>query len=174
SGTIKDEQGTLLNTWYKNYALRANVEAKINKVLSAGLAMSPNFSRRRTSPLTMEAIIKTSPFVSPEKNPDGSYPRPLDYWGTAVSAQVSPLASLYGTHNYSESMNNIGEVYVGLNLMEGLTLRSSLSTNITYTTGENYSAAEASSNGLTSGSASDARNINIINENVLSYAKEID
>src|SRR5690606_41325193 len=30
SGTIKDEQGTLLNTWYKNYALRANVEAKIN------------------------------------------------------------------------------------------------------------------------------------------------
>jgi TonB-linked SusC/RagA family outer membrane protein len=173
SGTIKDEQGTLLNTWYKNYSLRANVEAKINNVLSAGLTMSPNFSRRRTSPLTMEAIIKTSPFVSPEKNPDGSYPRPLDYWGTSVSAQVSPLASLYGTHNYSESMNNIGEVYIGLNLAEGLSLRSSLGTNITYTTGENYSAAEASSNSLTSGSASDARSINIINENVLSYNKEL-
>src|SRR5690606_21812261 len=61
-----------------------------------------------------------------------------------------------------------------LNLMEGLTLRSSLGTNITYTTRENYSAAEATSNGLTSGSAIDERSINLINENVLSYAKEID
>src|SRR5690554_1935066 len=172
SGTIKDEQGTLLNTWYKSYAFRANVEAKINSVVTAGLMMSFNFSRRRTSPVSMEAIVKTSPFVSPEKNPDGSYPRPLDYWGTSVSGQVSPLATLHGTHNYSQSMNNIGEVYVALNLMEGLTLRSSLGTNITYTTRENYSAAEATSNGLTSGSAIDERSINLINENVLSYAKE--
>ena len=173
SGTIKDEQGTLLNTWYKSYAFRTNVEAKINPAVSVGLMMSPNFSRRRTSPVSMEAIVKTSPFVSPEKNPDGSYPRPLDYWGTSVSGQVSPLATLHGTHNYSEAMNNVGEIYVGLNLMEGLSLRSSLGTNITYITGENYGAAEASSNGLTSGSASDSRNVSLINENVLSYTKDV-
>ena len=141
SATVKDEQGSLTNTWYKSYALRANVEAKINKVVSAGLMMSPNFSRRRNSPVSMEAIVKTSPFVSPEQNPDGSYPRPLDYWGTSVSGQVSPLATLHGTHYYSESMNNIGEVYIGLNLMEGLSLRSSLGTNILYTTGDNNKAA---------------------------------
>jgi len=173
SATVKDEQGSLTNTWYKSYALRANVEAKINKVVSAGLMMSPNFSRQRTSPVSMEAIVKTSPFVSPEQNPDGSYPRPLDYWGTSVSGQVSPLATLHGTHYYSESMNNIGEVYVGLNLMEGLNLRSSLGTNILNTTGDNYMAAEATSNGMTSGSASDARSISLINENVLSYTKDI-
>lgn len=173
SATVKDEQGTLANTWYKSYALRANVEAKINKVLSAGLMMSPNFSRRRTSPVSMEAIVKTAPFVSPEKNPDGSYPRPLDYWGTSVSGQVSPLATLNGTYYFSESMNNIGELYVGLNLAEGLSLRSSLGTNITYTTGDNYMAAEATSNGLTSGSASDYRSINLVNENVLNYNKAI-
>src|SRR5690606_22657575 len=68
---------------------------------------------------------------------------------------------------------NIGEVYVGLNLMEGLNLRSSLGTNILNTTGDNYMAAEATSNGMTSGSASDARSISLINENVLSYTKDI-
>src|SRR5690606_39462493 len=39
--------------------------------------------------------------------------------------------------------------------------------------GENYMAAEATSNGMTSGSTLDNRSISLINENVLSYTKDI-
>lgn len=171
SATVTDEQGTLINTSYKKYGVRANVDMKINSIFSGGFMINPNYSKRRLPALTMEAMSKTAPFVSAEKNPDGSYPRPLDYWGTSVSAQVSPLASLYGTKSYSTSMNNVGEMYIGVDILEGLKLRSSLGTNITYTTDERFVAPYATSNALSAGSANDSRSISLINENVLSYDK---
>ncbi|GAA4320072.1 TonB-dependent receptor [Compostibacter hankyongensis] len=171
SGGLKDEQGTLINTWYKTYSVRAKVDVKINNVVSAGFLINPEFSKRRTSPVTMEAIAKMPPFLSPKKNPDGTYPKPLDYWGTSVSAGVSPLAVLYGTHNISSTFNSLGEVYLDLNLLEGLKFRTSLDANIAYSTGENYQAASATTNSVSTGSSADTRNINLINENVLSYDK---
>lgn len=173
SGTVKNERGTLLNTYFKTYSLRANIDAKINKVINAGVSLNPNFNQRRTSPVSMEAVVKTAPFVSPEKRPNGTYPRPLDYWGTQVSGQVSPLATLEGTSNTSSGLNNVGEIYLSLNLLDGLTLRSSAGGNITYNTAENYSAPYANSNNNSTGSAMDTRNFNLINENVLSYSKTL-
>lgn len=171
SGTMKNEKGTLANTWYKTYSLRANIDAKINKVVNAGVMINPNFNNRRTSPVTMEAIVKTAPFVSPDKNAGGVYPRPLDYWGTQVSGQVSPLATLEGTNNTASGFNNVGELYLSLNLLEGLNLRSSVGGNISYNTAENYTAAYATSNNSSAGSAMDTRGINLVNENILSYNK---
>ncbi len=171
SGAITDEQGTLKNTSYKKYSVRSNVDVKINSFISGGFMLNPNYTERRLPALTMEAMSKTAPFVSPIRNADGSYPRPLDYWGTTVSAQVSPLASLAGTKNYSAVMNNIGQVYLAADIVDGLKFRTTLGTNITYVTDENYTAAYATSNGMTSASTNDKRGIDLINENVLSYDK---
>ncbi|GEO04778.1 SusC/RagA family TonB-linked outer membrane protein [Adhaeribacter aerolatus] len=171
SGTLRDEKGTLLNTGYKYYSLRANLDLKINSVVSTGFMVNPNYSIRRTAPLSMEALVKTSPFVSPVRNANGTYPKPLDYWGSSVSAQVSPLATLEGTTNTTDAMNTIGEAFVNLNILKNLTFRTSLGGNVTFTTAENYSKASANSNGLNNGSASDATNINLLNENVFSYTK---
>jgi len=172
SGTYRDEQGTLLNTGYENYAFRANLDAKLARGIRAGLMVSPNWADRRTSPVTMEAIVKTSPFVSPDPYPDGTYPRPLDYWGNSVSGQVSPLATLYGTFNTSSSMNTVGEMYVEADLFKGLSARSSFGANITYGIAENFQSAAATSNGLNSGSATDTRSLNLLNENVLRYTND--
>ncbi|GGH03263.1 SusC/RagA family TonB-linked outer membrane protein [Parapedobacter pyrenivorans] len=172
SGTYRDEQGTLLTTGYKTYAFRANVDAKLAPGINVGIMVSPNWADRRTSPVTMEAIVKTSPFVSPEPYPDGTYPRPLDYWGNSVSGQTSPLATLYGTFNTSSSMNNVGEMYAEAQLGKGLSIRSSFGANITYGIAENFQSASATSNGLNSGSARDTRSLNLLNENVLRYTND--
>ncbi|HEY0668492.1 MAG TPA: SusC/RagA family TonB-linked outer membrane protein, partial [Sphingobacteriaceae bacterium] len=103
SGALQNEEGTLMNTGYKKYSLRANLNLKINSVISTGFMLNPNFSTRRTSPNSIEALVKTAPFVSKDRRPDGTYPKPLDYWGTAVSGQVSPLATLEGTSNTSNA-----------------------------------------------------------------------
>ncbi len=174
SGTMRDEKGTLLNTWYKTYSLRANIDAKINKFINAGVMINPNFNNRRVSPVSMEAIVKTAPFVSPEKRPNGIYPRPLDYWGSQVSGQVSPLATLEGTTNTASGLNNVGELYLSLDLLKGLNLRSSVGGNITYNTAENYTAPYATSNNQSAGSSMDTRLFNLLNENVLSYSKVFD
>jgi TonB-linked outer membrane protein, SusC/RagA family len=172
SGTYRDEQGTLLTTGYKTYAFRANVDAKLAPGVKVGIMVSPNWADRRTSPVTMEAIVKTSPFVSPEPYPDGSYPRPLDYWGNSVSGQTSPLATLYGTFNTLSSMNNVGEMYAEAQLLKGLSVRSSFGANITYSIDEKFQSASATSNGLNSGSARERRFLNLLNENVLRYTND--
>lgn len=171
SGTIKDEEGTIRNTGYKQYSFRANVNVKINSVVSTGIMISPNYSERRSYPGGLQNLIKMPPFLSPEKQQDGSYLKPLDYWGSTVSAGVNPLATLDGTHNYSHAFNNIGETYLAFNILEGLKFKSSLGLNISYNTIDNFQKASASGNNRNSGNAEDRRNINWINENVLSYDK---
>jgi TonB-linked SusC/RagA family outer membrane protein len=42
SATIMDEEGTFRNTGFKQYAVRANVNMKINSVVNAGIMISPN------------------------------------------------------------------------------------------------------------------------------------
>src|SRR5690606_15287154 len=162
SGTVMDENGVLINTGYSTYSARANVDLKVNSFISTGFTLSPTYSKRRTSPVSMEAIVKTAPFVSPIRNPNGTYPRPRDYWGTSVSAQVSPLATLEETYNYSSAMNNIGEMYLGVKILEGLDFRSTLGTNLTYVNGSKFQGAAAVSNGLNSGSAEDSKNITLV------------
>lgn len=169
SGTLKDEEGTVMNTGFRQYAVRANVKVDINPALSAGLMISPNYSTRRTYPGGLQNLVKMPPFLSNVRQPDGTYLKPRDYWGTTVSAGVSPLATLEGTHNYSNYFNNLGEMFVNLNILKGLSLRSSLGININYNTVDNFQEANASGNNRNSGYASDSRNINWINENVLTY-----
>ncbi|MDF9798903.1 TonB-linked SusC/RagA family outer membrane protein [Catalinimonas alkaloidigena] len=173
SGTYKNEEGTLLNTNYKTYNLRANVNVDINSVVSTGFMISPNYAKRRTAPVGMQSIVKTAPFVATELNEQGNYPRPRDYWSYSVSGQMNPLAVLHGNHNYSTSMNNVGEMFLNFNIAEGLRFKTSVGGNVTFATREYYREAMATSRNQISGSASDSRNINLINENVLSYDKSI-
>src|SRR5690606_22667566 len=78
----------------------------------------------------------------------------------------------YGTFNTSSSMNTVGEMYVEADLFKGLSARSSFGANITYGIAENFQSAAATSNGLNSGSATDTRSLNLLNENVLRYTND--
>lgn len=168
SGTFKDEKGTIRNTSYTSYTVRANLDLKINNVISTGFMLSPNYNNRRNLGLGIEAMVKYPPFVA-VKNPDGTYPKARDYWGIVVTGGLNPMAVLDATKSYANAMNNVGEIYVGLDILKGLKLRSSIGGNITYTTNELYQAAFGNAANAASGSASDIRNFNLINENVLSY-----
>ena len=169
SGTLKDEEGTITNSGFRQYAVRANVRVDINPVVSAGLMVSPNYSSRRNYPGGLQNLVKMPPFLSPHPQPDGRYLKPLDYWGSTVSAGVNPLATLEGTHLYSNSFNNLGEMFMNFNILKGLSFRTSAGINMTFNTADNFQEARASANNRNSGSASDTRNINWINENVLTY-----
>src|SRR5690606_17139653 len=113
-GTVKDEQGVIKNTGYKHYAVRANVDLEITPNINAGLMISPNYSRQRDYFGGLQNLIKMPPFLSPEKQEDGSYLRPRDYWGSTVSGGQNPLSTLEGAHLYTTSFNNVGEVFANL------------------------------------------------------------
>lgn len=169
SGTLKDEQGTVHTAGYRQYAVRANVKVDVSPVLSVGMMISPNYSTRRDYAAGLQNLVKMPPFLSPVPREDGTYYKPLDYWGTTVSAAVNPLATLEGSHLYTNKFNNLGEMFANVNILKGLSFRSSLGINMTYETRDYFTEASASNSNINGGSAADLRDINWINENVLTY-----
>lgn len=168
SGTVKSEKGTIMNTGFSQYGVRANLDVKVNNVVSAGLMVNPIYSKRRLAPTNTVSLAKYPSFV-PTKNPDGTYPRARDLWGAVVTSQANPMAILDGTEITQQAFNNIGELFVALQFTPHLSFRSSFAGNISYGTNERFQARFATNNGISNGTASDNRNINLLNENVLSY-----
>ena len=170
SGTYLDEEGVLKTSGYKKYSFRANVDVKINEMISMGMELSPSYSKTRYAGSNMVSLVKYPPFVSPDYI-DGKYPRTYDYIPTGHSGQASPYVYLYGTENYSNVFTNIGRAFINLNLMDGLSFKTSVGTNIAFTNNDYWSGGIGDTRVNTNGNVSDARSINLVNENVLNYTK---
>lgn len=172
SGTYANEGGALKTAYYETYGFRANLDAKINKVVSFGMELNPRFTKQRVAGSNMVNLVKYPPFVSPEKL-NGKYPRTFDYIPTGHSGQQSPYIFLYGTRNFNNNFANIGRAFVNLSLMDGLSFKTSLGTNIAYNTYNSFSSGIGDAAVPTNGSVSQSQSINLVNENVLSYNKTI-
>lgn len=170
SGTLKDEKGTLTNTWYKNYGVRANVDVKVNERIDLGFMLNPSYSKRRFASADIANYVKFPSFVAVQ-NPDGTYPSARSYWGAVVTGQTNPMATLQGSYYYGTTINNLGEAFIGINLAKGLRLRSSVSTNTAYNLTDRFQASWAISTAQASGSQAHSSTFSIANENVLSYSK---
>lgn len=170
SGTYTDEEGTLKTSWYKQYVVRANMDVKVNDVISVGLELSPSYSKRRIAGSDMVSLVKYPPFVGVSKL-NGRYPRTADYIPTGHSGQASPYTFLYGRENLSNNFTNIGRAFVNLNLMEGLSFKSSVGTNISFTSSNNFGGRVGDWAVPITGSAGESQYIDVVNENVLSYNK---
>lgn len=168
SGVVLSEQGTVKNTNYNQYSLRANLDVKINPVVSVGFLFNPSYATRRVAPTDMVSLVKYPNFVAVQR-PDGTYPKAREYWGQNVTSQANPMAILEGTFINAYSLNNVGEAFMALDLLKGLRLRTSVGTNISYNTNDRFQASYATNNSISNGSASDTRSISLLNENVLSY-----
>lgn len=169
SGTFTDEQGTLMTTKYRKYSVRANIDVDISPVFDAGIMVNPNYFADRNYPGSTRNYIKAPHFLPPDAQNDGTYLRPRDFWGTNVSGMVNPIATFEGTYLYDNTFNNVGELYLGANIMEGLYFRSSFGSNINFMTRDRFQKSTATSNLRTSGEGRNVTNINWINENVLTY-----
>lgn len=168
SAVYKDQQGTLLNTFFKSYGMRASVDTKINERFQIGAMLNPTYQSARTSPLTMDSYNKYPPFVAIQ-NPDGSYPKARDYWGFNVSSQANPMGILMGTNNQGQTLSALGNIYAVYKILDGLTFKTTLNANMFYNNTDKFQASWASNTGLSSGNAADSRIITLLNENTLNY-----
>src|SRR5690606_29380904 len=160
--------GVLKTSFFKRYSFRANVDLQITELISMGFELNPSYSRRRIAGSNMVSLVKYPPFVSPHLE-NGKYPRTYDYIPTGHSGQASPYVYLYGTENFQNTFTNIGRAFVNLDLMEGLSLRSSLGTTLGYVNTDNWSGGIGDTQVNVTGSINDSKSVNLINENVLSY-----
>lgn len=131
SSGITDQQGILINSGFKRYSIRANVESKVLSFFKIGTNL--NFSSSEieggTSPLhTMALVANYRPDI-PVFNPDGSYAN--------NGGSDNPVAIRKST-TIDESQRLMATLFAELEIIPGLKARSAISYDINTNTSFYY------------------------------------
>jgi TonB-linked SusC/RagA family outer membrane protein len=143
SAGIQDEDGILLNSYFKKYNINAGFDADLNDYVKLGVSFSPTFSLTRsqspsggnTEDVTgVVAEVLTGAPILPVYQPNGDYAQTSQYYagknGTpnyGLNNQWrNPVANLLENNNDTYSIRTMNNAYVEIAPFENLVLRSSL------------------------------------------------
>ncbi len=185
SGNYLNQQSTLIKTGYKNYGIRANVEANASKKLKFGINLAPSYSETnapqgdgKDSPIMNLATI--SPVV--EANAGlltGAGEFPTYTWSSP--RLVSPVAVVNNSIGLTKTTRILSSVYAEYHILPDLFAKTTINfddinqQSKTYVS--DYVAVGGAAERITnpgknaSGSYGGFRKQNFVNENTLNYAK---
>lgn len=183
SGNYLNQEGTLINSNYINYGLRANVEANAGKKFKLGINIAPTYSINNSPPAEGKdnQLMKLAQMVPVAESSaglnTGAYGNTTYTWSSA--RLISPYAFLQTAVNKITSTRLLSSVYAEYQIIPGLTLKSTInydgldrdtkkyvSDNVTV----GASTALSTNPGLySSGSYAVVKKRNFLNENTLSY-----
>ena len=179
-----DQQGTVLNTGFKRYSLKGNMDADVAKNVTIGLSIAPTYSIRNlqeTDGHFLSAVLSQayleSPLV-PVKQPDGSYTNVVGSPGTFQNA--NPVSELMNITNNRNEFRALANTYVEWRIIPGLTAKSTF--GVDYQTKSQDYFRPSFLGGFNApnrdgtqvkaiGSFTSANSLNWLNENSLNYKK---
>ena len=179
SGNYYDQEGIVLNSDFKRYTLRTNLDHEVSSRVSVGLSMqgaftNSNAARTETdggsSSGVTNAAINFSP-TFPVLNNDGTYYRDQ---GTLNGNLVdNPVGLANEVTNQYLTNRFLANVFLDIKIAEGLRFRTSWGADLNNWKNNYYATREiglgAGNNGVASVSAGNLRNG--LNENTLTYQK---
>lgn len=182
-----NQDGILLNSGYKRYNIRGNINTKVNKWIKAGLnvaiintsgTVNPFGGQSNASFLSSATILAPQwPSLLPVYDPStGEYTKAPTNYGPKES--WNPVASSLHTHTLNYQIDNNVTSYLEFNLIEGLTLKITGSGNIITDNNRTFWDAQSQEGvpvgGLAGkGFVAQARYEQYQNSNILTYDKEI-
>lgn len=179
SGNYYNQDGILLNSYFKRYTLRANVDREVTTRLTAGLSMQAaytksNASRTETdggasSGVTNAAVNYAPTF--PVYNANGRYYRdqgPLN--GNLVD---NPVGLANEITDQVSSIRLLANFFAEYRIMDGLSFRTSWGADLSSFKTNYYATRQIGLGAGTNGDASVSagQGINWLNENTLTYTK---
>lgn len=176
SGGYLDQKGILINTNYKRYSLRANLEAKLTKWASFAINWNGTKEDRRGTDQAVQegSAIKDALLFDPTLpvyDSEGNFTKPNAQYSNPI--MVNPMASLLGTNvNYGTIGNNVG-ASLTFSILEGLSLRVSGGLSL-YNSNDGTFYDRSTWNGNTSngmGIVSNSKSTYAQNTNMLTYNK---
>lgn len=197
---LRDE-GVLLTDYFKKMSLRLSLSTQPNKVIEFGGSISPSYSNQRKFPGGLEAVLRCAPwlptyhdantiqYVNRSKYPtvaigdyamerhfDG-YILPGNTTGTTIStsSSVSPLARVQEVENHEYNLNLFSNIYLRLNIMDGLNFTTSASASYQNSQQTNWQGEKADTkgpSGIKSSYNTDLL-VHLTSENIFSFNKII-
>lgn len=187
SGNYLDQTGTVLNSQYKNYGARANIEAIASKKLKFGINIAPSYTINNAPDAEgkdnqiMKAVIMSPVVESSAGVLTGAGNYPTYTWSSA--RLISPVAYLNNSISTIKGTRILNSVYAEYQLIPGLYLRSAVNYDEANQTAKryvpDYVAVGAATERITnpgknaSGSYSGFKKQNFVNENTINYSKTI-
>ncbi|MCK8492676.1 TonB-dependent receptor [Spirosoma sp. RP8] len=136
SGNYLNQRGVVINSGYKRYSARANVEVKSGR-LTAGINLNPTYGYhdlvKAEGPYLGEGIIGLAlqmPPIFPVYNTDGSYNWGGNAWGYGATSILNPVAITNEVRDKMSQIRLLGNVYAQYNFTKDLSYRLSLGTDI--------------------------------------------
>ncbi|WP_437917711.1 TonB-dependent receptor [Sphingobacterium sp. LRF_L2] len=184
SGNYLNQQGTLINTDYKNYGLRANVETKAKDRLKLGINLAPSYSESNTPTQEgKDTPIMNMALMAPVVEADAGLNTGAGEFSTykwSSDRLVSPYAVLNNTIGLTKNTRILGTAYAEYELFPGASVRTSVNYDDINEQYKYYvsdyvavggAAARETNPGLNaSGSYEGFRKQNFVNENTLRYS----
>lgn len=122
SGTMLDQQGTVINTGYKRYTLQFNSESKLFDWLKFGNNLTLNHDIKKSGSYDIRNAMAALP-VQPIYNTDGSYSGPVgqaSWYGDIIN----PIGKATIEENSTKGYNVLGNIYAEVTLLKDLKLKS--------------------------------------------------
>jgi TonB-dependent starch-binding outer membrane protein SusC len=177
SGSYFDQGGIVIGSDFKRYSGRINLEREVTKRLSAGtnLTLSATNNRIQSSDNTLGSSTVMGALwfnpISPVRDTTGAYiaNSPVTW------PIVNPVANVLEQLQRRSLFNSIGNLWGEYSLAEGLKLRSSLGVTANFERFRSYQPRTIPGGSGVNGTGSlfSGENYNIVNENTLSYRREL-
>ncbi|GGB21437.1 SusC/RagA family TonB-linked outer membrane protein [Puia dinghuensis] len=185
SGGYMNQEGTLINTGYTNYSVRANLEATVAKRLKLGFNIAPTYSvinapaaegkdNQLMHLYNMIPVVEDSAGLNTGAGKNAVYG-----WATS---NISPVAYLNNVIASNKTTRNLYTVYGELQIISGLTARSTFNYDQSSLDSKSYISDFVAGNVTdrlnspgkdASGTYSGFTKQNYVNENTLNFVKTI-
>ncbi|RYY14195.1 MAG: SusC/RagA family TonB-linked outer membrane protein, partial [Cytophagaceae bacterium] len=193
SGGYFKQNGTVKNSGYERFSLRANYDAQLSSRLKLGLSLAPNFTRTDALPISGsynggnvsgggpggETAIVTSalilPPIIPARLPNGDYGAIRNSYSGIITNPtdlLNPLATIDLYQDRTNTYRALGYSYLDLEAVKGLHLRTSFGAELINNRRAIYVPATLATNGNQAANLSnpvlgniDARQLNGTNVN---------
>ncbi len=173
-----NQDGIIIQSNFKRYSFKVNVDTKISNKVSAGISVLPSFSEEFSPPITghygsyglIVSALGADPTI-PVYNVDGSYGSSISgESGNAPIANPIKIANEYKTKTTQFRM--FSNAYAEYNILSNLKLRTTIGTDINYYKFREFKASTLATNAPTAPAFANAANneaTNWLSETTLAY-----
>jgi TonB-linked SusC/RagA family outer membrane protein len=136
SGNYMDQRGVVINSGFKRYSARANVDIKSGR-LTVGANLNPTYAKhdliKSEGPYLGEGVIGLAvqiPPIWPVYNTDGSYNFQGNGWGYGTTSLLNPVALANEISDKLSQIRLLGNVYAQYEITKGLSYRLNLGSDV--------------------------------------------
>lgn len=136
SGNYLDQQGTVINSGYKRYSARANLDIKSGR-LSVGFNLNPTFAHhdliKAEGPYLADGVVGLALQIAPiwpVYNANGTYNFDANGWGYGATSILNPVAVAKEVSDKLDQIRLLGNAYAQYDLAKGLAYRLNIGADL--------------------------------------------